>query len=266
MSDHQPLHLIQFTDSHLCHAPEGRLLGVATQRCLDAVLERARADHWPPDLVLATGDLAQEPTRAAYQRLNGRFDDLGVPVYWIPGNHDDPALMREHLAGGAVSNEKCVHAGNWQIILLDSTNRGQVGGQLSDAELERLERCLAQEPERHALVCLHHHPVDMNCAWMEPIGLGNRDDLFAVLDRHPQVRGLLWGHVHQEWQQQRNGVTMMSTPSTCFQFMPDSKDFALDDRLPGYRHIVLHPDGSLESRVERLVDFDIELDPSATGY
>ncbi len=42
---------------------------------------------------------------------------------------------------------------------------------------------------------------------------------------------------------------MMSTPSTCAQFLPNSDDFALDSRPPGYRWLELSSDGSISTRV-----------------
>jgi Icc protein len=66
------------------------------------------------------------------------------------------------------------------------------------------------------------------------------------------VRGLVWGHVHQALDEQRGGLTLMSTPSTCFQFVPRRDDFAIDYVAPGYRQIRLHPDGRIETRVRRV--------------
>jgi len=58
--------------------------------------------------------------------------------------------------------------------------------------------------------------------------------------------------VHQETQRHRDGIEWMSTPSTCVQFKPASPEFALDDRPPGYRLLVLGDDGSIETGVRRV--------------
>ena len=49
----------------------------------------------------------------------------------------------------------------------------------------------------------------------------------------------------------------MSTPSTCMQFKPGSKDFALDDLAPGYRRIELFADGRIDTEVLRLAGSDL---------
>jgi Icc protein len=66
---------------------------------------------------------------------------------------------------------------------------------------------------------------------------------------------VLWGHVHQESHHIIDGVEWMSTPSSCVQFKPGSKEFALGSEAPGYRHLSLYADGRIETAVHR-VDYD----------
>ena len=101
----------------------------------------------------------------------------------------------------------------------------------------------------HGLVCLHHHPVRMRSSWLDKVGLENADQFFEILDRHKNVRAVLWGHVHQTHESERNGVQMLSAPSTCAQFLPLSDLFAIDRRPPGYRWLELKPDGSIATSV-----------------
>ena len=41
----------------------------------------------------------------------------------------------------------------------------------------------------------------------------------------------------------------MSSPSTCAQFLPNSDDFALDVRSPGYRWLELSDNGAMHTKV-----------------
>ena len=143
---------------------------------------------------------------------------------------------------------------------------GSVPGYLQDDQLQLLARALSEAPERHHLVCLHHHPVSIGCAWMEPIGLRNPEAFFEVLDRFPQVRAVLWGHVHQEIDRQRNGVRLLASPSTCIQFAPGSEAFQVDRLAPGYRWLRLNHDGSLETGVSPHTGIDFVVDYSIKGY
>jgi Icc protein len=55
-------------------------------------------------------------------------------------------------------------------------------------------------------------------------------------------------------------------PSTCVQFKPLSKDFAIDDVAPGYRWLDLYPDGRVETAVSRVDGVKFEVDFSVKGY
>ena len=173
--------------------------------------------------------------------------------------------MQQACAGSDLL-QPVVDLGHWRIILLDSSIPGAVPGYLADDQLQLLERALSEAPERHHLVCFHHHPVSIGCRWMEPIGLRNPDALFAVLERHPQVRAVLWGHIHQEFDQQRGGIRLLASPSTCVQFAPGSEEFQVDTTAPGYRWLRLHADGRLETGVSRVTGIHFEVDYSVKGY
>ena len=74
------------------------------------------------------------------------------------------------------------------------------------------------------------------------------------------------GHVHQESDAVVSGVRMLTTPSTCIQFAPGSQDFALDDKQPGYRRIVLQPNGHIETQVIRICDEENRPLSGSSGY
>ena len=163
--------------------------------------------------------------------------------------------------------EPVVDVGNWRVTLLDSAVPGSVPGYLQDEQLQLLARSLSEAPERHHLVCFHHHPVSIGCAWMEPIGLRNPEALFAVLDRFPQVRAVLVGACASgDRSGLRNGVRLIASPSTCIQFEPGSEDFKVGEQAPGYRWLRLLPDGRLETGVERVTGFDFQVDYGSNGY
>jgi Icc protein len=160
--------------------------------------------------------------------------------------------MRAQLRGEWIFAHKQLLAGNWLIVLLDSTVAGESGGQLSAAQLEFLDASLRANASRHALVCLHHQALPAGSEWIDQLGLAQSERLTDTLKSHPNVRAVLWGHVHQQAHQRIDGIEWMSTPSTCVQFKPGSKTFALDDLAPGYRRIELHADGSIVTEVHRL--------------
>src|SRR5262245_5441908 len=111
--------LLQFTDPHLYGEADGKLRGVATYPALLAAIEHARARHWPCDGILATGDLVQDDA-SGYVRFREVFGSLGVPVYCIPGNHDEPEAMANTLADHPFQIGGVARWNGWFGVMLDT--------------------------------------------------------------------------------------------------------------------------------------------------
>lgn len=264
------INLLQITDCHLTKDKASDLLGVVTRDSLDAVLALVNSNiknkvHAAPDFMVASGDIAQDASPQAYQYFRYQTKSLCERSGWFSGNHDDTNAMLGSLTDQSMFS-KVYRFDHWQIILLDSSVSGSVHGLLKPNELKILERALAEAPNLNTLVCLHHHPLEIGSDWLDKIGLHNRDEFFAIIDRFDNVRGVLWGHIHQTWDSTRQGIPMMASPSTCIQFMPKSAGFAVEDIAPGYRSLCLHADGRIDTAVYRAEDFQFNLDLKSTGY
>ncbi len=259
------IEVLHITDCHLTGSPSGELLGVNTRDSLNAVLDCVRAQQIRPDLLIASGDLAQDGSVEAYRYFEQSIAEWTCPKAWFPGNHDDRGNMAQVAKSSGVL-EKVRRFGAWQVVLLDSLVEGKVYGELAQAELAVLEQALTERPELHTLVCLHHHPIVIDCRWLDNIGLQNREQFMALIARHPQVRGVLWGHIHQQLDRQLGELKLFSTPSTCIQFLPQSDGFAVQNIAPGYRVLQLHDDGEITTQVYRAESFEFTLDMKSNGY
>ncbi len=248
----QPLRLLQLTDTHL-FADSGRsLYGVNTRESLSAVIAQLKAGDRRPDAVLVTGDLSQDETPESYRILKELLHELDAPLFTLPGNHDDPEAMRAVFNEPAASYCGVIENGNWRIVMLSSWQEKKVGGLLEESELARFSEILATAGKRFILVCVHHQPVAIGSGWLDRIGMENGDDLLSIAQRDERVRGVLWGHVHQVFDEFRGRLRLMSSPSTCRQFEPRSEQFAIDGLAPGWRWLSLFPDGGLETEIQRL--------------
>lgn len=265
-SEARPQRVVQISDSHLFASREGKLLGLNTEDSLKRVLERVHAEQLHIDAILATGDLSQDGSPAAYQRFHEHLASFPAPSYWLQGNHDITAPMLTTLGGRSHLSPCVIKAGNWRIIMLNSAVEHQVPGYFQPSELTFLEEALEASAGCHVMVCLHHHPVPMGCRWLDTQVVRNAEAFWAVVDRFDHVRVIAWGHVHQESDQLRKGVRLLSVPSTCVQFKPHSEDFTVDDLAPGYRWLDLNPDGSIETAVSRVQGVTFEVDFSVKGY
>jgi Icc protein len=261
------LHVVQITDTHLKSKPGGRLVGMDTDHSLLHVIDLVRHERPRLDLVLGTGDISDHGSEEAYRRAGEIFGSLGAPVAWVAGNHDCADTMAKVL-GGENGLDRAVVSEHWMCVLLNSQVPGEVGGHLGESELAWLVQCLEQASAsgQHALVCLHHQPVPMGSAWIDEQMVEDHMAFFEQLDRFGCVRGVLWGHVHQQLDTVRRGVQLMASPSSCIQFSPGSADFKVDEQAPGYRWLDLHPDGRIDTGVSRVQGISFDMDLDSSGY
>lgn len=246
-----PFQLLHFTDPHLFADRTGVMRGVCTFDTLSHALARAQQRHWPADAIIVTGDIAQDESREAYQVFKDTFSTLGVPVYCLPGNHDNVIYMQEVLNDPPFQYCGHIDTGAWLIPLLSSHRPGKASGHLAAVELTRLATLLRNNPDKNVLVALHHHPVLSGSRWLDTVTLRNPDELFTAISGHKSVRGLLWGHIHQVFDQRHEQLALLATPSTCSQFLAHSDTFALDEKHPpAYRWLKLYDDGTLATAIE----------------
>ena len=255
--------LVQVTDTHLTGDSDGTLLGMNTERSARQVIDAALAGQ-QPDCVLVTGDIAADGQAAAYEQLNEFFHDR-VPTLWLPGNHDDVSAQqgayREHLKRRIIGR-------HWDVLMLETQVAGKVGGYFSSAELEALRRAVADAVAggKSLLIATHHPLRALQSAWLDEQAVSNASAALSIMQTLSNRIVVVSGHVHQESDAVVSGVRMLTTPSTCIQFAPGSQDFALDDKQPGYRRIVLQPNGHFETQVLRICDEENRSLSGSSGY
>lgn len=265
MEKTSPLLIAQLSDLHLFATSDRELLGLNTFSSLEVILQSLQQLPVKPDQLLLTGDLAQDETDIAYQKIQSLIAPLQIPTYWLPGNHDHLPTMQTTFTNPIFQSHKSYRMGAWHFLLLDSSVTGKVYGELSSKSLSWLDQELEQCHPHPTLIALHHPPFAIKSDWLDQIGLQNSDDLFAILDRHPHVKLVIFGHIHQQFEHQRKQVHYLSTPSTCIQFAPHSKTFALDQAQPGFRLFQLETNGTFETEIKRVM-LSQQLDFSAKGY
>lgn len=248
----QPIRVVQITDCHLLADPATPLHGWYNWQALNAVLQHARATCPRIDVLLLTGDLMHDQSAVGYRRLAAAVQCVGATtVCALPGNHDDPQVMREHMPGAITTGRLAL--GKWQLHLLDSHVKGSDGGRLGAQALAKLDQQLSDHPHSPTLIAVHHPVLPVGAAWLDAMRLHDGDALLRRLQQHPAPSAVACGHVHQADDQSHAGIRLLCSPAVTRQFRPASQVFAQDPRrFPGYRWLCLHPDGRLVSRVQRV--------------
>jgi 3',5'-cyclic-AMP phosphodiesterase len=239
--------LAQITDTHLFADKNALMRGWPTWKSLQAVVQTVAEAQ--PDILLLTGDLADKGEGKAYRHLVELLDPLNIPIYSLPGNHDDGSKLASLLTGENFRSEKSFELAGWRTLLLDSVLvESQIGqGALSETSWQWLENQLETYVEQPTLIALHHHPLQTGIDWMDMMQLQESERFQALVARFAQVKLVIFGHIHAKFLQRLGTIDYHGTPSTCIQVA------TLDDEnLPGFRLIHLNEDGTYHTQVQRV--------------
>lgn len=255
--------IIQITDTHLMDQPTSTFVKMNPETSFHAVIEDIVKQYPDIDAIVHTGDLAQVAKPETYARYQTFMQNLNIPFYQIPGNHDKaeifPFLNPEPIPG-------ILELGNWRVVLLNSAVPHKIDGWIQSDQLLHLSQILNDTQDQFVIIACHHHPLDMQSNWIDQHKLKNADEFKSLLQDHAQIRMVICGHVHQDSLNIWNQIQFLSTPATSVQFKPKSHDFALDTVAPGYRALLLKENGQFETLVHRLTNFKQNINHDISGY
>ncbi len=260
------MRIVQISDIHLYGDKQQNLLGVKTFESFVAVVNLLKADKNKPDMIILTGDMAQDHSEQAYRNMVDVLKEFTVPIYFVAGNHDNPDIIERLFPMNNISDKKNIVFDHWNIILLNSQIPGRVEGCLNVSQLNYMQACLQAYPHHHAIVMFHHQPIPVGSTWLDQYILTNANEFWRLVKNFPQLRTIFFGHVHQVHEGQKQGVNYYSAPATCIQFMRKSHDFALENLNPGYRWIELSPEGELKTGISRVANYVGTFQADAKGY
>ena len=164
-----------------------------------------------------------------------------LPIWLALGNHDNrerfwDTLQEEKSAPRPLMDRQVALVktplANW--FLLDSLETTlSVPGLLGPEQLDWLAQALEANPDKPALVLLHHPPTKM-----ENIdGLKDGEALFRVIRRRKQVKACIFGHTHR-WgvTKDGSGIHLVNLPPVAYVFR--------DGDPSGWVYATLEPGGA----------------------
>lgn len=217
--------IAQVSDPHVA-LPGVMASGVAeTHADFERAVQHLLALKQRPDVLLITGDLVYRERPEEYTALRALLqplDQAGLPVYIIPGNHDERGRMKDAFAGTGYLPASgpflhyVVDGYPVRLIALDTHVPGQSWGELCTERLAWLESRLEEAPDRPTLLFMHHPPFAIGnpsdrsrCRGAEALG--------ALLEDNQQVVRILCGHVHRAVQVVWHGVLSSTSPGPAYQ-------------------------------------------------
>lgn len=246
----ESIKIAQLSDLHICADSSAKIHGINPYKNLLRAINDLKTREI--DLVLLTGDNSEDGSCQSYRLIGEAFSTVNLPIYAIPGNHDDPKNMAKILSSFKI-NLKKIHeiSKDWRIIFLNSKVLNEHWGNLEQSELDFLEYSLKNLDKKNTLVCLHHHPISIQSPWMDKYMLKNNDNFLKILMQNSNIKLVIFGHIHQEFDALIKNIRFLSAPSTHVQFQPGAISRKFDEKTPGYRYFILNED-KFNTQVVRL--------------
>ncbi|MBM3223833.1 MAG: phosphodiesterase [Candidatus Tectomicrobia bacterium] len=244
---------VHFTDTHImAGGPWSRMDTTASLQQVVEVLQALEprpafavigGDLVSPDMLDRDRILTQTEYEPSYHLLQDILRPLPYPTYMLLGNHDHRSAFHQVMQTPVPSLETTHHYSfdcqGYHFVALDTHQPGEHAGALDSAQLGWLQDDLAAHRGQPTLVFMHHHPWPLGLAWMDEMRLRNGEALVDILRQYPDVRWMICGHVHLDQSIQRDGLTMLTTPSTCFQVSKVSQARKSLPGPPGFRVVYI---------------------------
>ncbi len=211
--------IAHLTDTHIVQ-PGTLFAGrFDTLAALDRAVARLASLAPRPDLLVVSGDLAEDGTPEVYALIAERLARIGLPVLAVPGNHDVREPMAAALPGATQLSQggflrSFKDLGDLVVLGIDTLVDGASHGDLCATRLAMLEEDLRATAGRERLLVMHHPPFATGIAAMDAIGLRRGTaELAALLAAYPGTQAILCGHVHRSIQASLSGVPIRLAPS-----------------------------------------------------
>lgn len=242
--------IIQVSDPHLFGDKNREINGSNSYVSLKNVLESVFKLKDKPDFIVLTGDLSQDCTFESYQYLKNLLSRSNIKYFLLPGNHDDVDVLNKVFDFNWIKDnvDYCWTYNGWFFYSIDTSFYPYAYGKISDAQLATFQSVLNLNKNLPTIVFMHHHPILINSLWMDKTIVKDAEKFNSIVKTNTQIKAVLFGHVHQNFEKIINDVFYASSPSSCFQVLANSEMFTVEKLIPGYRIIELN-DNNFSSNV-----------------
>jgi 3',5'-cyclic AMP phosphodiesterase CpdA len=219
----------------------------------------------PAHAVVITGDLVDFGRADEYAHLRSLIEPLHMPVYLLPGNHDDRDALRAAFADHAYLPRSgpiqyTVNLGPIDLVAIDTLAPQKSHGSLCAERLQWLEQQLGAG-HKPVIIAMHHPPFATAIGHMDRIGLLEGQAQFARIVRmHThRIARIICGHLHRNIDVVFEGTMASTCGSPAHQVDLDlSSDAASAFRLepPSFKLHVWHGDTGLVSHTALIGKYD----------
>lgn len=210
--------IAHITDIHLPADRGAAVHDVDVYGALELVIEKI-SEH-RPDLVLVTGDIADDGDVEAFQTLNQAlkpFPDTMV----LPGNHDLGVHYPKFFNDAPIQVREM---GGWTLLGVNSSEE-IISPETMDACKEVLEK------SDRVFMALHHPLVRVGVPLFdEKACIKNRDECWNFFKSFASLKAVVFGHIHFLHQSRHEDILIMGTPAVSFELIFNSENSGYEVR------------------------------------
>lgn len=189
-----------------------------------------------PEAALVCGDAARlEGLPDDYQEFRSLLQPVAdeVPVFVGLGNHDDRANFKKAFpnppgvpANVADKHVLVIDSAPVRFLLLDSLLYvNKVAGLLGKAQRAWLAQYLGEHADKPTVLFVHHTLGDGDGELLDAA------KLFEIVEPHPQVKAIFFGHSHVWSVTQRDRLRLINLPAVGYNFSDDQPVGWVDARF-----------------------------------
>ncbi len=228
--------IIQISDTHLFADDASEIFGSKSNIKFKEVINKIiDEDGHDADMIFLTGDISQDESIQSYQKIADCLSGLNLPIYWIPGNHDN-LIQLESVFMGTKNFNRVTHLSlpHWHFIFINTKINNRDDGELSLSELEILKNEIMAAPiNKKIAIVMHHHPAPVGTPLIDNYILQNAKDFWDIISG-THVELIICGHVHGDYQFKYNNIMIETSPATCLQWEKGAKDLKINLQI-GYK-------------------------------
>ena len=234
--------MIQITDTHLFADKTQQLQGHCTYQNLSDTIDYLLSSEEPPNFVLLTGDISQDESSESYRLARAQLERLNVPVSWIHGNHDDEIKVKP-IFDASPFLKQLTHLPTpfWDFIAINTCRRGTDEGYLEESELAQFwqRASIAKRNNKNIVVVMHHHPHPVSTPLVDACMLKRAGKFLTQLKEHPEIKLMICGHVHGDYQIPYDKLMIEACPATSFQWQKGTSTLSTENKK-GFKYFAFH--------------------------
>jgi 3',5'-cyclic AMP phosphodiesterase CpdA len=196
--------IAQMSDTHI--VPKGQewksLPQTQVANRLKLVVDSLNSLNPKPDVVLLTGDAVDDAGLEGYTHLKEILRSLSIPLYIIPGNHDDREEMRV-----AFQHESYMPPEGFiqyviddfpvRLIGLDTVVPQEPQGLLCQERVDWLTGVLKENTSKPTLIFMHHPLIEIGQKLLDRLKCHVPEDFEALIGSFSNIIGIISGHYHK---------------------------------------------------------------------